>query len=286
MAAVAVGAAMADARSVKQEDAALELSIIHINDIHAHFEEVNEYTGRCRAEDAVANRCYGGFGRIYTKVRELREQEPDSLFLNAGDFYQGTIWYTLFKYEPVAEFGNMLNYTAMGLGNHDFDDGIDGLVPFAETINFELLASNLEETGDEQELTPHFKKSMVVERSGQKVGIIGYITRSTETISSPGPTLEFHDEIASVAAEAKRLKDEEGVHVLIAVGHAGYDLDMAMARQIPDIDLVIGGHSHTFLYTGSKPSVEEPSGPYPTYITQESGKVVPVVHVRSRRQFI
>ena len=92
--------------------------------------------------------------------------------------------------------------------------------------------------------------------------------------------ITFDDEIKAVEAEAIRLKNEKNVDIIIAAGHAGYDLDMKMAEQIPDLDLVVGGHSHTFLFTGEqKPSVEEPKGDYPTYITQKSGKVVPVVQV-------
>ena len=73
---------------------------------------------------------------MVTKVRELRENGDPSrtLFLNAGDYYQGTIYYTLFKYEVVKEFANLLNYTAFGVGNHDFDDGAEGLIPFVNTL--------------------------------------------------------------------------------------------------------------------------------------------------------
>lgn len=72
------------------------------------------------------------------------------------------------------------------------------------------------------------------------------------------------------------MKTDEGVNILIALGHAGYDIDMEMARSIPEIDVVVGGHSHTFLYTGDDlPSIETPAGPFPTYIEQpDTGKVV------------
>lgn len=80
--------------------------------------------------------------------------------------------------------------------------------------------------------------------------------------------------------EASRLKNEANVSIIIAAGHAGYEIDMKMAEQIPELDLVVGGHSHTFLFTGEDlPSIDEPKGDYPTYITQPSGKVVPVVQV-------
>ena len=86
---------------------------------------------------------------MHQRQKEIREEDPDALFLNAGDFYQvptiicffltlsgskGTAWYTKLKYGPMVEFGNLLNYTAMGVGNHDFDDSVDGFVPFAEQV--------------------------------------------------------------------------------------------------------------------------------------------------------
>ena len=121
--------------------------------------------------------------------------------------------------------------------------------------------------------------SIVTEVAGVKIGIIGYITTDTPYISRPDFTLEFLDEIDSVRKEAKKLKSK-GIDIIIALGHSGYkECDLDMAKKVPDIDFVVGGHSHSFLYTGSPPSVEEPEGPYPTYVKQKSGKVVPVVQV-------
>ena len=88
---------------------------------------------------------------------------------------QGTIWYSLFKYQPVLEIAQRLNYTAMGVGNHDFDDGKDGLIPFVEEVGFPVLASNLNLTllPDLAKVLP---KSQIVNVGGYQVGIIGYIT--------------------------------------------------------------------------------------------------------------
>ena len=89
--------------------------------------------------------------------------------------FQGTIWYSLFKYEPVLEIAKQFNYTAMGVGNHDFDDGKDGLIPFVKDVGFPVLASNLNLTllPDLEEVLP---KSHIVNVGGYDVGIIGYIT--------------------------------------------------------------------------------------------------------------
>ena len=102
------------------------------------------------------------------------------------------------------------------------------------------------------------KPSVIKDFDGIKVGIIGYISPRTAIISQPGPNITFHDEIYSVNQEAKKLKDQ-GVNIIIALGHSGYNFDKILASQAPDVDLVVGGHSHSFLYTGENPP-DEPEG--------------------------
>merc|ERR1711892_250773 len=128
----------------------------------------------------------------------------------------------------------------------------------------------------------HFNMSTVVTVNGVKVGIVGYVTTST-VYNFPDREVEFTEEIQAVSKEARRLKEEQGVEVIIALGHSGYEIDIQLAQNIPELDLVVGGHSHTFLYTKKDPneeypSIEVPSGDYPTYVTNlNSSKVIPVV---------
>ena len=114
------------------------------------------------------------------------------------------MWYTEFGYEPMIEFGNLLNYTAMGLGNHDFDDSIAGIQPFAERTTFDLLASNIQNNLNDASFQEgfHYNKSSVKIVKGVKVGIIGYITRSTD-YNFPNGSLTFLDEIEAIQEEAK-----------------------------------------------------------------------------------
>ena len=275
-------------KDVSQEGDLLPLNItlLHVNDIHAHFDEINSYTGRCHQDQAKNGECFGGAGRMITKVNEIRDKNPNNtLFLNAGDYYQGTIYYTLFKYEVVTEFANLLNYDAFGVGNHDFDDGSDGLIPFVNDINFPVLAANLD-TSNCPEL--NISKSITLDREGHTIGIIGYITADTPDISTANLTnLKFLDVITSVQEEATRLVDS-GVNIIIAMGHAGYEIDTEMASKVKELDLIVGGHSHTFLWTGSDPpSVEQPRGEYPTYVKVEgSDKVIPVVQAYAYGKYI
>ena len=200
-----------------------------------------------------------------------------TIFLNAGDFYQGTIWYTMLKYKPVIKLANLMNYTAFTLGNHDFDDGVDGLMPLLNQANFPVLAANVKITK-----LPHFrekvKPSITLNIDGTQIGIIGYITTKTANTSRAGPNVEFLPEIPAVKSECQKLR-RKGVKIIIGLGHSGYQFDKLLAKEVPELDVIVGGHSHSYLYTG-KSFTDTPRGDYPTYIKQRSGKVVPVVQVR------
>ncbi|KAK3849661.1 hypothetical protein Pcinc_043592 [Petrolisthes cinctipes] len=111
---------------------------------------------------------------------------------------------------------------------------------------------------------------------GRKIGVIGYLTTETQMISKSG-RLKIKDEVTAVREEAQRLKQEEGVNIIIAVGHAGYTKDKTIAEMVEEVDVVVGGHTNTFLYNGEDPSTEVSVDSYPTVITQHTGKKVPVV---------
>ncbi|RWS21382.1 hypothetical protein B4U80_09764, partial [Leptotrombidium deliense] len=171
----------------------LNLTIIHNNDIHARFVPSNVYGEDCENENDES--CYGGIAKTVYKTNELRKQIPNLLYLNAGDSFVGTLWYSLFKWQLVAELVKRMKFDAMSFGNHEFDDGVEGLAPYVKetTSLIPMLACNLDISGE-----PRFKdivfKSKIFEIDGQKIGVIGYITPETAEISSPGPTLKFSDE--------------------------------------------------------------------------------------------
>ncbi|CAB4062621.1 NT5E [Lepeophtheirus salmonis] len=273
-----------EAKSIPSESSNISFDLLHVNDIHAHFDPINAKNGRCHAQ---RENCYGGFPRLVSAVKHHRSSVEKSIFLNAGDYYQGTIWYSVFKYKAVMEFANILNYTAMSLGNHEFDDGLEGIDPFVKGADFPVLACNIKLKSNNEY---KFRKSIVDDSLGTKVGIIGYVSSSTPVITNVtvGKVLEFTDEIECIRKEAKRLKEEEGVEILIALGHSGYKADLKIAKEVEDIDLVVGGHSHTFLYPkGDKPKLQEwVKGEYPTYVSQVSGRVVPVVQAFSFSKYL
>jgi len=270
----------------------LQVKILHMNDVHAHFDQTNVNTGRCQNQQAEASECYGGMSRMYTAIKMLYERDPSrTLVLNAGDYFQGTMWFSKLGYEPIVTFGNMLNWTAMALGNHDFDLGVSDTADFSKQVNYDLLAANLiEDPSVENKI--RYIPSKVVEVEGRMIGLIGYITDVTPSISSADLSrYAFLEVISSVRKEAQRLKSlDPPVEILVALGHAGYkEVDLRLAAEVEELDIVVGGHSHSFLYTGTPTPemVEEVEGEYPTYVSQPfTGRVVPVVQAYKYSKYL
>lgn len=177
--------------------------------------------------------------------------------------------------------------TAIGsLGNHEFDDGVKGLVPFINDATFPILASNLDLSKENDLNIPNLKNSVVFDLEGVKVAVIGYVTPDTKFISQ-AQEVNFLDEVESINAEVERIKAREpDIKIFIALGHSGFEMDQKIAANVPDIDVVIGGHTNTFLYKGSKPNSEDPEGIYPTFVTQQSGRRVPVVQAYAYTKYL
>ncbi|KZC05760.1 Protein 5NUC [Dufourea novaeangliae] len=158
------------------------------------------------------------------------------------------MWYNVYKWEVVAKFLNLLAPNATSLGNHEFDDGVDGLIPFIQNASFPIVTANLD-------------------------------------LSKQSEDVIFMDEVESIRREVKQLKSQ-GVNILIALGHSGFDVDKKIAREVEDIDLVIGGHTNTFLYNGKQPDLEVPEGLYPTEIKQKNGRKVYVVQAYAYTKYL
>ncbi|XP_065065306.1 snake venom 5'-nucleotidase-like isoform X2 [Rhopilema esculentum] len=256
------------------------LTILHTNDVHARIEQTNKYGGKCSDLDAAINKCFGGVARRKTAIDQIRKTDENVLLLDGGDQFQGTLWFNVYKGLEASTFMNDLGYDAMAFGNHEFDNRISGLLPFVKAANFSLVCANMDVS--QEPLWPQrdtiYKKSNVFTLSGIKVGVIGYIIKETTWLSSPGRKIKFLDEVEAVKTEAARLKSQ-GVKIIIAVGHAGIDVDINIAKNVEDVDVVVGGHTNTFMYTGTPPSNEKPYGNYPLIVnpTSKPAKKIPVV---------
>ncbi|KPJ12888.1 5'-nucleotidase [Papilio machaon] len=258
------------------------LNILHYNDFHARFVETSPSGGVCNPTVAP---CIGGFARLATVVREAMLREPSSLLLNGGDSFQGTIWYNLLRWNVTQDFMNMLPHDAHVLGNHEFDNGIDGVVPYLKHLDSKVVTANIIDDL-EPSIQGLYYPSIVVERAGRKIGIIGVIISSTKELASTGQ-LQFTDEVEAVKAEAEKLH-HEGVNIIIVLSHCGLDIDREIALHGgPHIDIVVGGHSHTLLYNGVPP---ESSGfvaqePYPVLVEQQTRKVL-IVQAAAHTQYL
>ncbi|KAH7640432.1 5nuc-like protein [Dermatophagoides farinae] len=250
------------------------LTIIHNNDFHANYLPIKWYNNaECFEHWDNDTSCVGGVARTVAKVKEIRQQYENNddgnvLFLNAGDHFQGTSWYTLLKSKVVADFVKLMKHDVMTLGNHEFDDGPEELKKFLNLMNGSLpiVCCNVD---FDQSLGIHssmVEKSIVINIKNTKVAIIGYLTPDTRFLSSPGEHVKFRDEIQAIQEEIQSLKAKHpDLNIFIGLGHSGYDRDIEIAEKIPDLDVIVGGHSHTYLYSGKKPpSIEKPNGPYPT----------------------
>ncbi|CAH1789487.1 unnamed protein product [Owenia fusiformis] len=254
---------------------ALNITLLHTNDVHARIEEFNSFGGTCSPTERDNKECYGGVARRLTKIKEIRQIEQNVLLLDAGDQFQGTVWFYAFDGLANAQFMNMMAYDAMSLGNHEFDIDINGLVAFLDNTTFPVLACNVDDS-EEPRMQGKFKKSTVVEFQGEKIGIIGYLISTMPELSLKFGKLKFQEEIPSIQAEVRRMEGE-GINKIIAVGHSGWQKDLEIAKEVTGLDLVVGGHSNTFLYNGPVPGTPENElveGPYPTVVTQTSGAKV------------
>lgn len=254
--------------------AGFELVLLHTNDVHARVEEMSVFAGTCRR----GGQCFGGVARRSTAVRRLREQGLPVLLLDAGDQFQGSVWFSFYKGAEAAHFMNMLRYDAMALGNHEFDNGVPGLMePFLGQVLCPVLSSNIR-TDPPLDATfgTAFSPYTVVQVGDESVGIVGYTSRETPALSDPGPLVHFEDEVTALQRQVDKLQTL-GVNKIIALGHSGFTVDQEIARRVRGVDVVIGGHSNTFLYTGTAPSVEVPVGEYPFLVYGPEGRMVPVV---------
>lgn len=258
------------------------LTILHINDWHSRIESNNRFESTCSAEEEGKGECIGGAARLVTAVAERRKalEGQNVLLLNGGDNFQGSLFYTTYKGKAEAEFLNLMKFDAMTVGNHEFDDGEDALVPFLEEIKFPVLSANVLASA-KSGVGDKIKPSMVIEVGGQKIGIVGAVTNDTPEIASPGPNILISNDLNAIKAEVDKLK-AEGVDKIIALTHVGYPRDKELIAKIPGVDVVVGGHSHSLLSNTDAKA----EGPYPTMVDNPEGYKVPVTQAASYSKYL
>jgi 5'-nucleotidase / UDP-sugar diphosphatase len=236
------------------------LTILHTNDFHDRFEQISAFDSACSVEDSGEGKCFGGSARLVTALADARARSNNSILVDGGDQFQGTLFYTYYKGKMTAEFMTKLGYDAMTVGNHEFDDGPEVLRGFVDAVQFPVLMSNADVSG-EPLLADKIRKSVVIERGGEKLGLIGLTPQDTDELASPGKNVIFTDPVGAVQEEVNALT-AEGVTKIIVLSHSGYAVDKKVAAETKGVDVIVGGHTNTYLSNVS----EDAEGPYPTMV--------------------
>ena len=236
------------------------LTILHTNDFHARFEPISAYDSGCSAEDNDAGECFGGSARLQTAIDEAKTRTNNYILVDGGDQFQGTLFYTYYKGKLAAEMMNQMGYDAMTVGNHEFDDGPEVLRGFVDAVEFPVLMSNADISGEDL-LKDSIMKSTVIEKGGEKIGLIGLTPQDTDELASPGKNIIFTDPSEAVQAEVDKLT-EEGVNKIIVLSHSGLNVDKKVAENTTGVDVIVGGHDNSLLSN----TQEGAKGPYPVMV--------------------
>jgi 5'-nucleotidase len=238
-----------------KKDASTKLVILHTNDTHSNIEPFSS------THPKFPN--LGGVAKRATLINQIRSEEANVLLLDAGDIFQGTPYFN--KYKGVLEMKvmNEMKYDVVTLGNHDFDIGISGYVQAKKHAAFKVVNCNyqLDKTALKELVTPH----TIIKRGGLKIGIVGVgIDLNGLIANDVAQQITYMDPIVAVQKEVTMLRSK-GCDYIICLSHLGFDYpnenkvsDKVLAQNTTGIDLIIGGHTHTFL--GSAIAVKNKNG--------------------------
>ena len=188
--------------------------------------------------------------------------------MNVGDEFQGTLFYSFYGGEKIAETLNQLGFDAMTLGNHEFDGGDEPLGAFLKNLTFPIISANIESTNPD--LNSTIKPYHIFDQ--HQLAVIGVTTETTPSISNPGGGTTFSNAIETVQRTVDHIRSTTNITRIAAITHIGYEEDQRLAEQTTGLHLIMGGHSHTPLG-----DFENSEGPYPTIRTNRDGDEVFIV---------
>lgn len=236
---------------VNAQDETVNLTILHTNDTHSHHQ---------------AERGEGGAARMMAVMNQVRSAEENVILLDGGDRFTGTLFHTFYLGADNAQIMNMMAYDAMALGNHEFDNGDEVLAEFVGSLNFPALSANVDFSESPILADVGIEQYAVVDVNGISVGVIGLVTPDTPELSSPGDELVFSDDLVTIANSLAAELTEQGVNIVVLLTHTGINTDFVMAPQLENIDVFVGGHSHT-LFSNQNSGA---AGEYPLVFTNEA----------------
>lgn len=228
------------------------ITILHTNDVHSHIEPFADN------DPKYANQ--GGIARRLTLINSVRKENPNVLLLDAGDIFQGTPYFNFYGGELEFKLMSMLGYDAATIGNHDFDNGVGGLAQQMPHASFDMLSANYDFTNTIMEgLTKPYR---VFVKDGIRIGVFGIGIQLEGLVNKRQFKETKHlDPIELTDDMTRILKEEEACDLIICLSHLGYDYsnkerisDLKLAAATKNIDLIIGGHTHTFL---DKPTITQ-----------------------------
>ena len=222
---------------------AQNLILLHTNDTHSRIEPV--------PETDKYNPDLGGVIRRAAYVEKMRNEHENVLLFDAGDFLQGTPYFNMFKGEVEVEAMNMLKYDAVTLGNHEFDYGMDVLVNLVKKADFPIVCTNYDFS--ETEIADIIKPYHIILKDGVKIGIVGAnIDPKGLVASTHYEGMKFLPPTETINKTAEMLRNDYKVDMVICLSHMGIQNELKLAENSRNIDIIIGGHSHTFM---QKPSI-------------------------------
>lgn len=228
---------------------AQNLTVIHINDTHSHIDpqRSGEYVGRGGVIEQAA----------YIDSVRCADGKRNVLLLHAGDYGQGTSYFTEMGGNIEIDVMNAFRFDASCLGNHEFDNGIDELARRLKNLKNDVVCANYDFSGTvlEDLVQPY----TIVRKAGKKIGIIGLLTDVSSVVDSEiAKLLQYQDPAKVVNKYAEYLREEKGCDMVICLSHLGYTEDKELAASTVNVDLIVGGHSHTLLH--KKQIVKNPEG--------------------------
>ncbi len=229
------------------------ITILHTNDVHSHIDPFGPEDGR--------NANQGGVARRAALIESIRQENPNTLLLDAGDIFQGTPYFNYYGGELEFKLMSMLKYDAATIGNHDFDNGIDGLYAQLPHAKFNFLSANYDFKNTVMDtLVEPYK---IFDKGGVKIGVFGLGIELQGLVDKKLFKETVYLDPLEIAQDMSRiLKEDKKCDLVICLSHIGYYYrnypekvsDLLLARATKNIDLIIGGHTHTFL---PKPTIEK-----------------------------
>ena len=237
-----------------------QLVILHTNDTHSCIFPLSE----ALADTMLAGR--GGFIRRIAMLKEERQKHPDLLYFDSGDFSQGSAYYTMYKGDVEVGLMNKMGIDASTIGNHEFDFGMENMARIFRMANFPIVCSNYDFTGTVVEGT--VKRYIVLKRNGIKIGVFALCPKMDGLVDLKKCEGVKYLDPAKVANEmGDLLKNKLKCDLVICISHLGWekndDDDNYMIEHSRNVDLVLGGHTHTYM-----PTLE--------YVNNLDGKPIPV----------